>query len=565
MHSNQASNLKLSAVNKKLKKADSYLNKGNSAKALHLLNEISITGNYDIETGSRIARLLFKAGNARAAIELLSRTISAHDNNTDALMLLGSFYKSLGMLNDAVELYKRVMLIDKNNIHAEIEYATIHSIRGNHVHAIEHFQHSLELLKNGTNSSRDKNVSLYISCYNNLGLCHTSIGEFEQAQKYYHEALLLKKNSISLTGIANLYERMGKKAEALDALSDLAPNELTRVGAALVYSRLLGTHNNVDKCIRTLEKAVNITKNNNEIYALCLQLGKTYESIEEYDKSFIYYRKGNDALGHKYNKASEEKFFGSIKRAFSEIKSVSSNASNKAVFILGMPRSGTSLVEQILSSHKDVTAGGEQAYFHDVSRELSRSKGIEYPACISAISTKDIEALSAKYNSYLDNQTSDIRYTDKLPHNFLNIGLINLIAPNAYIIHCKRDPIDTCLSCYTNEFSGVHAYAHRLDDLCHYYSLYQDLVSFWKSSLNIKWHDISYEDLVCNTDETIRQLISFIDIDWDDSCLKYYESKRAISTASYDQANKPVYTTSIQRWKKYEKYLGPLLPLNQSK
>ena len=560
MQPGSPSKLQLAKYQKKITKADQYLRKGNIAKSLSLLGELVSSDCTDTSVQARIAKLLFKAGNRRAAIDYLVRSEAVQNGDIDVLMLLAFFYKTLGMLKEATSLYRQIISQNSDHCTALIEYATIHSMRGNHQHAIEYLERCADILSKDENSGNQHKTN-YVDCYKALGLCYTSTGDFDKGLLCYNKALSVKDDISIRTGIANLYEKSGEKARALESLSGYHTKQLINVGSALVFSRLLKVHNNPGKCIDILEATVKTTKNPQEIYALYIQLGKVFESTGDFDRAFRAYKSGNDALSSVYNKTLEEKQFQKIRSVYSEIRLKSGNKNNRAVFIIGMPRSGTSLVEQILSAHEGIIAGGEQVYFHDLYRKISEAKKRTSPECIKSLDQNEIDELSIAYNAYLDSKSGNKRFTDKLPHNFLNIGLINLIAPDSYIIHCRRNPLDTCLSCYANEFSGVHTYSHRLEDLVHYYMQYLDLVKYWKETQDIKWLDISYEDLVADTENSTKALLDFLEIEWDANCLSFYTQQRAIGTASYDQANKPVYSTSVNRWKNFEKYLETLFVL----
>jgi hypothetical protein len=151
------------------------------------------------------------------------------------------------------------------------------------------------------------------------------------------------------------------------------------------------------------------------------------------------------------------------------------------------------------------------------------------------------------------------RVTDKMPHNFRHLGMIDLLFPGARIIHCLRDPVDTCLSIYSLPFSASHAYAADLTQLGAYYRQYQDLMTHWKQALHIPMLEVQYEEIVANQEEMTRKMIEFCGLQWDERCLRFHESERVVTTPSYDQVRRPIYKKSIARWKNYEHYLGPLI------
>jgi hypothetical protein len=227
----------------------------------------------------------------------------------------------------------------------------------------------------------------------------------------------------------------------------------------------------------------------------------------------------------------------------------------KPLFIVGMYRSGTTLVEQIVSSHPAIAAGGELTVWTPMELEIDPMTGDFDPArARSAIE---------RYLSVLQTiGPSAARVTDKLPFNFFRLGAIHALMPNARIIHCRRDPIDTCLSIYTNLFKSRVSFAARKDDLVFVYQQYLRMMDHWRKVLPPEiFLDVQYERLIADREAETRRLIAFTGLDWDDSCLRPEQNERSINTASAWQARQPVYASSMQRWRHYEPWLGELRQL----
>jgi len=183
-----------------------------------------------------------------------------------------------------------------------------------------------------------------------------------------------------------------------------------------------------------------------------------------------------------------------------------------------------------------------------------------YPWCLDRLNTSLLTQLANKHLDVIAELSDNALYvTDKMPVNFMHLGFIDLLFPNAHVIHCQRDPLDTCLSCYFQSFSGEHPYAYSLSDLGKYYRLYHKLMNHWKKVLRIPVYELSYENLVQNQEQETRKLLTFCGIEWNDACLDFHNTRRTVSTASYDQVRKPMYTKSIGRWRQYEQHLGPLI------
>jgi tetratricopeptide (TPR) repeat protein len=236
--------------------------------------------------------------------------------------------------------------------------------------------------------------------------------------------------------------------------------------------------------------------------------------------------------------------------------------SQRPVFIVGMPRSGTTLTEQIISSHPQVAGAGELGEMAAIARSLGDNRRImsRYGANLMSLPREGSARLAQRYLKFIDRTSREAaRVTDKMPHNFEHVGLIALLFPNATIIHCKRDAIDNCLSCYMNAFNESHDYGTDLGKLGRYYRAYDRLMKHWHKVLPGRIFDNQYETLVADQEGQSRKLIAHCRLEWDEACLNYTENDRAVNTISRWQVRQPIYKTSLKRWKPYEKHLGPLI------
>jgi hypothetical protein len=226
-----------------------------------------------------------------------------------------------------------------------------------------------------------------------------------------------------------------------------------------------------------------------------------------------------------------------------------------------MLRSGSTLVEQILASHPLVHGAGELRDLAQVTIGSSEKiTGTKFPLCAAKLSPSNLEKLGADHTKRLRRFSTSAKYiTDKKLHNFLYVGMIRLILPNAKIIHCKRDPKDTCLSVFKNYFTSTHKYAYDLKELGEYYKLYQGLMDYWYNILPDYIFDIQYEDIVGNQEDTTRKLLEYCELPWDEACLSFHRTVRPVRTASAEQVRRPIYNSSVGLWKQYEKHLSPLL------
>ena len=259
--------------------------------------------------------------------------------------------------------------------------------------------------------------------------------------------------------------------------------------------------------------------------------------------------------------------FANIKRIFTQptIDQLSGygDKSDLPLFVLGMPRSGTTLVETILASNPDVTDAGELPDLLKIANRTSADgESPRYPLSIVNITGNDLTEMGTGYIQGLKKRYPNAkRITNKLPANFLALGLIHLILPNAKIIHVNRNPVDTCLSGFTKLFNNDNQpYSYDLKELGRYYASYAKLMQYWKEVLPTDaFLDVQYEELVADSETQTRRLIDFCELPWNDSCLEHHKSKRTVKTASITQVRQPIYQTSVERWRQYEKHLGSLL------
>jgi len=298
---------------------------------------------------------------------------------------------------------------------------------------------------------------------------------------------------------------------------------------------------------------------------LAFALGKVFEDLGRYDGSFAYYEEANRLHRNLYQFSIDQEaaFFDTYREAFSQdwLKDAAKYAieDETPIFVIGMPRSGTSLVEQILASHSSVFGAGEVYHSSVFDNQVAQATGRPFPQSISSVPA---EILTRSAKIYVENLRADAdqspRITDKLPHNFLRVGLLTAMMPHARIIHCVRDPMATCLSIFTHFFSSAHGYASDLKELGQYYRLYERLMRDWEVRFPGRMHRISYEGLVADHEGEIKQLLEYCGLPFESGCLRFHESRRAVNTPSAAQVRQPLYQSAVSRWKRYETHLQPL-------
>jgi hypothetical protein len=237
--------------------------------------------------------------------------------------------------------------------------------------------------------------------------------------------------------------------------------------------------------------------------------------------------------------------------------------SSLPVFVIGMPRSGTTLIEQILASHPAVHGAGELSEFDRLAKQIcdARGEAFRLPEGARALEPGDLLRLGESYAAGLQRLAPGAeRVTDKMPANFLYAGLIHLALPHARIIHVLREPRDTCLSCYSKLFTEEQNFTYDLGELGRYYRRYTKLMTHWRDVLpDGRMLEIRYEDVIADLEGSARQLIEHCGLDWDPRCIAFHKSQRPVRTASAAQVRRPIYRTSLGRWRAYEPHLAPLL------
>ena len=309
---------------------------------------------------------------------------------------------------------------------------------------------------------------------------------------------------------------------------------------------------------------------NEERYmALHFALGKAYEDMKEYPKSLEHYTIGAKLKRAvlKYDEAEVFDFFDSIREVFSEDyfknRPYEGLSSSLPLFIVGMPRSGSTLAEQIISSHPDVYGAGEIKVLSSVLSNL-RQKFPNLPRFPKMATAMKPQQFAAVANGYLKELTAmsptAVRVTDKLLTNYYFVGLINTLFPNAKIIHTMRNPVDTCLSAYSKLFKDDMPHSYDLAELGRYYKKYEELMEHWRHVLpQGVMLDVQYEDVIADAETNARKIIEFVGLPWNDACLNFHTSDRPVKTASVSQVRKPIYGSSVNRWERYGDGLKPLV------
>jgi tetratricopeptide (TPR) repeat protein len=516
--------------------AEAYTNRGVALKQLGLLGDATVSH--------------------AKAIELNSNFAEAHNN-------LGSTQRELGQLDAALESCKIALQLNPNFPEGYNNLGNILKDLGRLSEAVENYEKAIDL--------KDNLVSAYdnlVSAYDNLGNALKELGDLDGAIRNYKRALVINPN------FAEAYNNLGNALKDVGLLDDAvrclekAVNLKDNLSVAYRNLSMVKKYKLGDPQIEVIKHLYAKAKpNSSDRKHVSFALTKVYEDLKDYDASFGYLCEGNGLRKKelKYSILSDRRLFSLIQDAFNLIdKSVINDNVERAeiqpIFIVGMPRSGTSLVEQVVATHSQVFGAGELKAMGELVPSVflvSSEQGLDIKKIV-------IDDLVLLHNNYVEVLTSlgiseDI-VTDKMPLNFRWIGFILTAFPGAKIICLNRDPMAVCWSIYKHYFSSDgNGYAHNLSDLVEFYGLYTNLMIFWHENFPGKIYDLNYELLTENQEEETRRLLEYCGLPWEDNCLDFHKNKRAVKTASATQVRQKMYTGSSEAWRKYEKHLHPLL------
>lgn len=395
-------------------------------------------------------------------------------------------------------------------------------------------------------------------------------GKSELAAKLYRKLLTVRPDHVAARYLlGNLMKARGNLKEATALYRQILAQQPDYTQAHFTYAGVHKYQEASDPHITAMQKLYRDARlpDDKRIH-LAFALGKAYDDICDYEQAFRYLEVGNLIRFREFNYRidGDADMFANIMETFTGVAlgglNVVAQESNKPIFIVGMPRSGTSLVEKIISSHTDVHAAGEIQDFYALGGQLFFDPTRRYQ--FNALSSYPKRAFRQLGDAYIEKlnfiNPRSPKVTDKLPLNFLMIGLIRAALPNARIIHCTRDARDTCLSIYKRNFTVAnYRFAYDLKTLGQFHNLYRELMAHWQREIPGEIYDISYESLTQNPETEIRNLLEACGLDWQESCLQFHRSESVVTTASAVQVRQPMYTSSVRLWERYGEALAPML------
>jgi tetratricopeptide (TPR) repeat protein len=604
-----------------IEQAYAHLDAGRMADALTLFTQICEVDANNAEAWLMRSSIAGEQGNIQDAISFAQKAIDIDPEYEDAYVVLAHIYSSVNRFKDAADCYEKAVAIDPDLTEAWQHLSGLYGVLGSledaerccrqvltlqpenaearvnlgnalfgqkkNEEASAVFKEALELAPDlpelhtclGNCQLLLNHIDESIACFEralelrpgdhmaffNLGRAYQQMGQFDEALRYYEQVLSVKPGFDEvLAATARLYEKKGDYVAANKIVRKLIDKEVNNVEVAVLLSLVCRKFDSCDEAIERMEALLTAGIDKDEEYiSLNSALGGLYDRAGRYEEAFACYKNANEKQRTQYDRQEVEERYSATKTVFSREQDAqletSSNQSELPVFIVGMPRSGTSLVEQIMSCHPDIHAGGELFYVSELVGSLSRDKG-RYPDCMRDLSAAEMDDAGEEFVQKLKQLSADAeRITDKMPHNFTHLGLIHHVFPRAKIIHCVRNPVDTCLACYFARFGGhhQHPYLYDLEDIGHHYNEYLGLMKHWQE-IGIPMLEVSYESLVENQEKVSKEIIEYLGLQWNDDCLRFHESSRYTKTLSYNQVRKPIYNKSVNRWKHYESHLQPL-------
>jgi len=520
------------------------------------------------------------------AIDKIKSLNEKHPNESLLFNLIGACYKELGELEGAAKMFEVAVSINPKYAEAYFNLGVIHQALNCLEDAVNSYMKAIEINPNYPEAYNNLGTSLYelgrlkssieslewaiaykhdfSEAHNNLGRSLNDYGRVAEAIKSFKDAIIYKSEyAKAYFNLALSLKDIGDKEGFLKNIEktlEIRP----QWGAANYHLSQVKKYKNSDlkasKMYSFLDKNdLDMTDRINLNFALA----KANEDIENHDEQFRLLEEGNRLRKKELNYSINRdiKLFSRIKEAFNPKPSILERTQVrpnplKPIFIVGMPRSGTSLVHQILDSHYGVHGAGElnnlnKSVFPFIRENNNKNE--------SGFSSKDFLSIHDKYlDSLISLNVHERIIVDKMPLNFRYVGFILTAFPDAKILHMKRDPIATCWSIYKSFFNG-NAYSFNQEDLAQYYQLYIDIMGFWDKLFPNKIHNVCYEDLTTNQEMETRNLLKYCDLEWDENCLNFHKNKTAVKTTSSMQVRQKMYQGSSEVWKKYEKYLQPLI------
>jgi tetratricopeptide (TPR) repeat protein len=507
---------------------------------------------------ANLAQALVRLDRHEDAIAPFQAALAIEPDSAELRNSLGNALSVLERYTEAAAQYHKTLAVRP-------DFAEVHNNLGNalaalkrHQEAVPHFRRALALMPE------------LVEVHNNLGGSLEALDQFEEALACYERAATDPENARAHNRLGSSYMTLGRVAEARNAFDravELAPTRADYHRSRVESRRLVAGDPHL-AVMEELARDIGLLSAEQQI-ELNFALGKVYADLQQPERSFRHYLAGN-ALKRRQIVYDEGGAFARFERTAAvftreliERKQGAGDPSPVPVFIVGMPRSGTTLIEQVLASHPEVFGAGEISEFSKAIAGVCEPAGaaIPYPEMLPSMPASELRRVGAQYLAGIGAKAPvATRITDKALGNYQFAGLIHLALPNARIIHTRRDPIDTCLSCFSKLFAESQAFTYDLAELGRYYRAYERMMAHWRQVLpEGAMLEVQYEELVADFEPQARRIVAYCGLEWDAGCLAFHQTQRPVRTASMAQVRQPLYQSAVGRWRPYEPWLGPLL------
>ena len=529
-----------------------YIDKGETEKSEEIIQHFFESNKSYSELYKGIRHV--KAGRNKLAEEAYKKVLKKDKNNVDALRLLGLLAFKQNNYPIAEKLFIRGIQLNPTFKLLWENLAKCFRLQNKFQHAQKAFENLLKLDPNN------------LEAMGALGTIHIRLSNFDEGIVIYKN--LLKQNNknprVHLS-LGHAHKTVGNRSESEQSYINAIKN-FPLCGEAYWSLANLKTYKFSDKQIKSMESALKENIHDLEKIQMLFALGKAHESNKNFDVSFKYYEEGN-WLHRKtldYNAQENSDSIDKTIEFFDENSNkLNFNGGNKTkdpIFILGLPRAGSTLIEQILSSHSLIEGTQEHHNIMTIGRNIRSINNTDnYTDSLFELKNEDILKYGNKYiNETMWSRKEKNFFIDKMPNNFPYIGLIKMILPNAKIIDARRNPLDGCFSCFKQFFAKGQHFTYDLDDIARYYKDYERIMSFWNSIFQDSIYKIVYEDVIENPESEVKKLLNYLELDFEESCMDFYKSKRPVKTASSEQVRQPIYKSGVNYWKNYEDNLDVL-------
>ena len=494
-----------------------------------------------------------QASRFRKAESAFKKILVEDENNIDALRFMGILAFKSGNHDIAEAMFTRALQVDPTYTLVWANLAQVFSVTGQLDKAKKSFKNILNM--------EPKNGLIWAE----YGTVLTKLARYSDGKDAYLKALEFKPNSPRVyLSLGHVYKTMGEIDNSINSYkSTIKQNNLS--GEAYWSLANLKTYSFTNDEIKNMEATLDTEISDIERCQMHFALGKAYEVKKDYNNSFINYSKGNRVKKGliKYSSRETSEKTKKVLDFFNEenISSLSNSSTldRDPIFVLGMPRSGSTLVDQIISSHSMVDGTQELPNIIKIAAELNNDSDDNYPEVLEDFKSNELSALGLDYIRETKwARESAPFFIDKMPNNFIHIGLIKTILPNAKIIDTRRDAMDTCFSCFKQFFARGQLFTYSLEDLGNYYVDYIKAMNHWHKVYGEDIYTVHYDNVINNTESTIRELIEYCELPFEDNCLEFYKSSRPVKTPSAEQVRQPIYKSGLNYWKNYEDFLSPL-------